>query len=75
MAERFVYSREIFTNLNINKIKILTQIWYKMSSEVNTETVDYEAKSKTFEEENEKLKAALTEVRIEFENNSEMKLK
>lgn len=33
-----------------------------MSIEANSEHVDFEAKSKTFEEENEKLKLALTEV-------------
>lgn len=33
-----------------------------MSVETNTEMVDFEAKSKTFEEENEKLKLSLAEV-------------
>lgn len=34
-----------------------------MNNEANTESVDFEAKSKTLEEENEKLKQALSEVR------------
>lgn len=33
-----------------------------MNSEVNTESVDYQAKLKIVEEDNEKLKLALTEV-------------
>jgi hypothetical protein len=39
-----------------------------MNSEANIESVDCEAKSKTFEEENEKLKTALTEVIIDWKN-------
>lgn len=34
-----------------------------MAAEASVESVDYEAKSKTFMEENEKLKLALAEVR------------
>lgn len=34
-----------------------------MNNEANAEVVDYEARSKTLEEENEKLKQALTEVK------------
>ena len=33
-----------------------------MNNEANTEQVDYEARAKTFEEDNEKLKLALIEV-------------
>lgn len=40
-----------------------------MNAETNSEPVDYEARSKTLEEDNEKLKLALTEVNgVSYEN-------
>lgn len=41
-----------------------------MNNEVNTESVDHEVKLKIVEEDNEKLKQALTEVSKQFNNIS-----